>query len=180
MKKCLAAGLLVVLFASISVLGQSAAADDPATREDVTKLFDVMNSREQIHAVMDAMLKQQRAMLRTIIKKEYPDTSDEQLQRYDSVMDNFVKSFPIDSLLDDMAPVYQKHLSKADVEAMVAFYSAPTGQKLLREMPGMMTDSMQAMAPRLQMMIEKMKQRVEQVAKDEHEKKAGSTPKPTS
>jgi hypothetical protein len=187
MRKYLASSVLapsilaVLLLTSISVLAQSpAVADEPATREDITKLFDVMKSHDQVHSAMDMVLKQQRVMLHDIIKKEYPDTSAQQLQHLDSFMDDFVKTFPLDAMIDDMIPVYQKHLSKADVEAMIAFYSAPTGQKLLREMPAIAADSMQAMAPRLQMMIEKMRQRVEQMAKEEHEKKAGSTAKPTT
>lgn len=181
MRKCLASGILVALLASVSVLAQSpAVADDPATREDVTKLFNVMKAHDQIHAVMDSMLKQQRIIMHDIIKKQYPDTSAEQLHHLDSFMDDFVKTFPLDSIIDDMIPVYQKHLSKADVEAMSTFYASPTGQKLLREMPAITADSMQAMAPRLQMIMENMRHRVEQMAKDEHEKKAGSTPKPAS
>ena len=181
MRKHLAWGISVVLLASVSVFAQSPAmADQPANREDVIKLFAVMRSHEQIHAVMDSMFKQQRLITHDLIKKQYPDTSEEEFQRLDSFMDDFVKTFPLEAMMDDMIPVYQKHLSKTDVEAMIAFYSAPTGQKLLREMPAMMADSMQAMAPRLQQMMEKMRQRAEQMAKDEHEKKAGSSPKPAS
>jgi len=180
MRKYLASGVLIVLFAGLCVLAQSPAADEPATREDIIKLFAVMKSHDQIHAVMDSVLKQQRIMMRDLIKKQYPDTTEDQLQHFDSFMNDFIKTFPLDAIVDDMIPVYQKHLSKGDVEAMAAFYSGPTGQKLLREMPAITADSMQAMAPRLQQIMEKMRQRVEQMAKDEHEKKAGSTPRPVS
>ncbi len=181
MKEHLASGVLIVLLGSVLVLAQSpVTANEPATREDVIKLFAVMKSHDQIHAVMDAMLKQQRLIMHDLIKKQYPDTSEEEFQRLDSFMDDFVKTFPLDEVVDDMIPVYQKHLSEADVEAMTTFYSAPTGQKLLREMPAMMTDSMQAMAPRLRQIMDNMRQRVEQMAKSEHEKKAGSPPKPAS
>ena len=181
MRKRLGWGVLVVLLGSVSVFAQApAVADDPATREDIINLFAVMKSHNQIHAVMDAMFKQQRLITHDLIKKQYPDTSEEEFQRLDSFMDDFAKTFPLDGMMDDMIPVYQKHLSKTDVEAMTAFYSGPTGQKLLREMPAMMTDSMQAMAPRLQQMMEKMRQRAEQMAKDEHDKKAGASAKPAS
>jgi uncharacterized protein len=181
MRRYLTFGVLAVLLTSGAVLAQSPpTGDEPATREDVTQLFAVMKSHDQIHSIMDAMLKQQRIIMHDIIKKQYPDTSEDEFRRLDSFMDDFLKTFPLDAMIDDMIPVYQKHLSKTDVEAMTAFYSAPTGQKLLREMPAIVTDSMQAMAPRLQQMMEKMRLRVEQLAKDEHEKKAGSAPKPSS
>jgi len=181
MKKYLVSIVLLALLVSMPVVAQSpAAAEEPATREDIVKLFAVMKSHDQIHAVMDSVLKQQRIMMHDVIKKQYPDTTEEQFQRLDSSMDDFVKAFPLDGIVEDMIPVYQKHLSKPDVEAMIAFYSGPTGQKLLHEMPAIAADSMQAMAPRLQIMIEKMRQRAEQMAKDEHDKKAAPTPKPSS
>ena len=48
-------------------------------------------------------------------------------------------------MLDDMIPVYQKHLTKSDVDEMIKFYSTPTGQKFLREMPAMTAEGMEAM-----------------------------------
>jgi len=181
MRKYLASGIFVLLLASASVWAQSSiTAGEPATREDVTRLFGVMKSHDQVRAMMDSVLKQQRIMMRDVIKKQYPDTSEEELRHLDSVMDDFVADFPLDSMIDDMIPVYQRHLSKSDVAAMSTFYSSPTGQKLLREMPAIVADSMQAMTPRLQMIMEKMRERVQRAARDEHEKKANPTQKPMS
>jgi hypothetical protein len=53
-----------------------------------------------------------------------------------------------------MIPIYQRHFSKTDVNSMTSFYSSPTGQKFLREMPAVMAESMQAMYPRIQRQIE--------------------------
>ena len=81
-----------------------------------------------------------------------------------------MKSFPWDEVLQSMVPVYQKHFSKGDIEAIVAFYSAPAGQKLLREMPAMMAESMQTMMPLLRKHLdalnEHMQQEVAQMMKD--------------
>ncbi len=43
-----------------------------------------------------------------------------------------------------MVPVYEKHLTKGEVDALVAFYSDPKGQKILNEMPAMTSEAMQA------------------------------------
>ena len=43
-------------------------------------------------------------------------------------MDDMLQGMSWDEMPDAMAPVYQKHLSKGDIDVMVAFYSAPTGQ----------------------------------------------------
>jgi hypothetical protein len=81
------------------------------------------------------------------------------------MMDDTMKAFPWDEILQAMVPVYQKHLTKGDIDTIVAFYSAPTGQKLLKEMPAMMAESMQTMMPLLRKHMEAMKERMqEQVA----------------
>jgi hypothetical protein len=74
-----------------------------------------------------------------------------------------------------MIPVYQKHLSRADVDAMNTFYSSPTGQKLLKEMPAMTAESMQAASPHMQAMLEKVMDRAEQVVEEEHKKQNNSS-----
>jgi hypothetical protein len=47
-------------------------------------------------------------------------------------------------MVDAIVPIYQKHLTKADLTAITAFYSSPAGQKILAEMPAIMSESMQA------------------------------------
>ena len=82
-----------------------------------------------------------------------------------------LKDFPVDGMLDDMIQFYQKHLNKADVDAMNAFYQSPTGQKMLREMPAMTAESMQASSPRIQAMMDKVMEHAEQLAREERNKK---------
>ena len=43
-----------------------------------------------------------------------------------------------------MVPVYQKHFTKVEMDALAEFYTAPTGQKILKEMPEVVTEAMQA------------------------------------
>lgn len=76
-------------------------------------------------------------------------------------IDDWMKSFPWDEMLDSMVPVYQKHLTKGDVTALIAFYSTPTGQKLLHDMPAIM-QAMQNMMPLRQKQMDAMNARVQQ------------------
>ena len=86
------------------------------------------------------------------------------------MMDDMLKKFPVDEMLEATIPVYQKHWTKGDVDAMVAFYSTPTGQKILRELPTTMAEAMQAMQPIMQKkmngMLERVQQEVAQMVKD--------------
>ncbi len=111
-------------------------------------------------------------MVREALRKRHPEISEEDLKSADKYMDDFWRDFPVAQMLDDMIPVYQKHLTKADVGAMSIFYASPTGQKLLREMPAIMTESMQAMMPHLQESMDQMMERVERKTEEERRKKA--------
>lgn len=162
--------LILFLTLSIASFAQTAS-DAPATRDDILKLFDTMNIREQMRFVMDSVSTQQRTMLHDTLKKRFPNISDAEIARLDQFTSETMKELPVDGMLDDMIPVYQKHLNKADVEAMSAFYASPTGQKMLREMPAMTAEAMQATSPRIQAMMEKVMDRAEQLAREERQKK---------
>ena len=169
--------ILALCAAALPGLAQSSGDDGPASREDVVTLFNVMKVHDQVRAVMDSVAKQQRTMVHDMILKKFPETTEEESKRFDSFIADLMKDFPMDAMLDDMIPVYQKHLSHGDVVAMTAFYSSPAGQKVLHELPAMTAESMQAMGPRLQTTIDNMSKRLEQMANEEQEKKAAPKPK---
>ena len=161
---------LMIALPSLAQVADSASAA-PATRDDILKLFDTMHIRDQMRLVMDSVAKQQREMIREGLKKRAPQMTEQDLARLDQFTSDILKDFPVDGMLDDMIPVYQKHLNKADVDAMNAFYQSPTGQKMLREMPAMTAESMQASSPRIQAMMDKVMERAEQLAREERNKK---------
>jgi len=141
-----------------------------ATREDVLRLFAVMHVHEQMRSTMDTMIVQMRQIMRETVKKRSPEMTEDQFSKIESMQSDMLKSLDLDGMLDDMIPVYQKHLEKSDVDAMIAFYSAPTGQKLIREQPTMVAESMQAVYARMQKSMDEMMTRAEKMAKDEAEK----------
>jgi uncharacterized protein len=168
MKRCLIS-LALVFATACTMLGQ-AAGDTSASRDDILKLFDVMHVREQMKQVMDQVLKQMKAMSHDQMKKRDSKLTDEEIARVDATSGQFLKDMPIDGMLDDMIPVYQKHLTKTDVDAMIGFYSTPTGQKILGEMPAITGEGMQAMQPRLRKMIDEATARMDKMAKEGPEK----------
>lgn len=161
----------VILAVTCAVGEQTPAVDTPATREDVLKLFEVMNIHQQMRLVLDSMMKQQKTMLRETMKNRYPEITDEQISQFDSMMQETMREYPVDAMLDDMVPVYQKHLSKTDVDAMSNFYSSPTGKKLLKEMPAMTSEGMQIAYARMQKQMESMMDRIQKMVQDDEARK---------
>ena len=161
--------VVLVLFATrAAVSGQpSPVATARASRQDVLKLFKVMHIHDQMHSVMDSMTKQQSALVHETMKKRYRQMPEERLEQFEAMMEDGMKDFPVDAIIDDLIPVYQKHLTRTDVTAMYVFYSSPTGQKLLREMPAMTEESMQLSYGRMQKQMDAMTDRVQKVMKEE-------------
>lgn len=164
--------ILTVAASAASLAAQQAATEPAASREDVQKLFVAMKVRDQMRTVMDSMVQQQSQMMRESLQKRSPGMSEADLQRLETVMHEMMKEFPFTAMLNDMIPVYQKHLTKADVAAMTEFYSSATGKKLLREMPKMTSESMQAAYPTMEAYMEKVMARVDEMAKEKQQKKA--------
>ena len=154
---------------------QQASSDDsaPASKEDIENLFTALHLRDMMQNVMAASMQQAKQMAHDTIKKKEPQTTEEDLKHMDSFLDHFTKTLDTSGMFDDMIPVYQRHLTKQDVNAMLAFYDSPTGQKILREQPAMMAEAMQAMRPRMEKMMSDMTDQAEKMAKD---MKDSSTP----
>jgi hypothetical protein len=165
----LATSLFLVSFPAIGAAQQSAA-DTPATKEDVERYLEVTHARAMMKQVMDVMAKQVHQMVHEQISKDLDKLPPDFETRMNKMTDDMLKTFPVDEMLDAMIPVYQKHWTKGDVDAMVAFYSTPTGQKILRELPATMAEAMQAMQPLMQKqmngMMERVQQQVAQMMKD--------------
>jgi len=166
MKSTLHSMLLVAALTTAALAQQP---DPPSTRDDIQRLFTTMRVQEQMRTTMETMIAQQREMIGQMLRKRNRRVSGEDIDEVAGSALEFLKDFPLDDLVENMIPVYQKHLTKTDVDAMVAFYSSPTGQKLLREQSGMAAESMQAVSVRVQAALQQAMDRAEQKAKDEEE-----------
>jgi uncharacterized protein len=136
-------------------------APDAASKEDIKKLFEVMASREQMNQMMQQVFSQMQALSREQMKQRQPDISDAELARIDRESEDLIKHFPLDAMLDDMVPIYQKHFAKSDIDALTAFYSSPTGQKFLHEMPAVTAETMKAVYPKIQAQVDAAMKRAE-------------------
>jgi len=167
--------LLVACVLLVSSLRPLAQDEVPPTQEEVLNLFSLMNVEQQVASVMESIAKQQRAIIHDNLKRQNPNVSRRDLVLLDKFTADILNELPVQGMLEDMVPVYQKHLNKSDVAALSAFYSSPAGQKLVHEMPAMTTESMQAASPRIQAFMDKVMERAQAMAK-ERQGKTGAAP----
>jgi hypothetical protein len=161
MKRFVLTTSLCLIFSTVGTAQQSTP-DSPATKEDVERYLEVTHARNTMKQMMDVMTKQMHQMVHQQISKDIDKLPPDFETRMNKMTDDMLKTFPVDEMLEVMIPVYQKHWTKGDVDAMVAFYSTPTGQKILRELPATMAEAMQAMQPIMQKKMNGMMERVQQ------------------
>ncbi len=150
-----------------------------ASREEVIKMLDALHTKDMMKTMMTQMGAQAKAMAR----RNFPKVSPEQLAEMDRMMDESFRDLPMDEMLDNMIPIYQKHFTKQDIVSMVAFYNSATGQKMLREMPAMMQESMQANMAVMEKRMEATQKRIEQRMKElegSSKPATGHAPKPAN
>jgi hypothetical protein len=141
---------------------QQTSADAPASKEDIQKYLEVMHSKDMMAQMAGAMSKPMHQMIHEQYLKNQDKLPPDFEKRLNKVMDDFMATVPWDQMLDNMVPVYQKHLTKGDVDALTAFYSTPTGQKILKELPQITAEAMQNIMPLMQKSMESMNQRLQQ------------------
>jgi hypothetical protein len=159
MKRAALAAVLCMVFTA-AAHAQQTPADAPASKEDVVRFMDAMHSRDMMMNVMNLMAKQAGQMVHQQVSAQTdlpPDAED----RINKMMQDMFKNFPVDDLIQAVIPVYQKHFTKGDIDAFVAFYSTSAGQKLVEEMPAITQESMQASMGVAQKMVANMQQQIQ-------------------
>jgi hypothetical protein len=107
------------------------------------------------------MKEQEKRGAEAALRAKISNPTPEQLEKAMKIGDAVFQEFPIDEMVDAVVPIYQRHLTKADLDAVIAFYSGPTGQKLLKESPAMMSEAMKAGGDIMLKKLPALNQRIE-------------------
>jgi hypothetical protein len=177
MKKAIVCLCLVVTFVAASFAQQTRPANTVPSKDDVLRFLDLMQIRARMEQLMEGMKTGMKRGAEEGFKLKISAPTPEQLAKLNAVTDAVFKDFPIDEMIDATVPIYQKHLTKSDLDAIIGFYSSPVGQKLLKEQPAMMAEGMEAgqdiMLRKLPDIEERLKTKVAQLAEEEIQ---GSSP----
>jgi|SRR5208282_2156620 len=161
----------IVIFAAAAFAQQAMDVSTAPSREDVLRFMDLIQIRARMDQLVEGMKKSMKMGAEAGFKQKIPGATSAQLDKLNSVTETVFKDFPVDEIIDAVVPIYQKHLTKSDLEAIIAFYSSPVGQRLLKEQPAMMAEGMQAgqdvMMRKLPDIEERLKTKVAQLAEEE-------------
>lgn len=139
---------------SFSAIAQTPAVD-PAKKAEINKMLELTG----MNKLMDQMVDQMIASFQT-------NTATQEIPK--EFWDKFRAKVKVNDLIEEMIPLYDKHYSLEDLKAVNAFYSTPTGQRLLQSMPVVMQESMaigQAWGAKLGQQV------IEEIKKEKEDKK---------
>lgn len=135
-------------------------AEQQATREQLAKLFDVMRLRQQFDSMtrmMPAIVQQQVHEQMAQMAASIPggkQLSPPQQAAFDKLTSKYMQKatslYPTDEMVSDAMAVYQRHMSRTDVDAYIAFYSSTPGQHLLDAQPVIMKEYMPVVSDKVQ------------------------------
>ena len=163
MKRFLIAIILSLAF-SWNCVAQQAAANDsaPASKEDVERYLQAINYRDMMNKMIDAMSTPMRQMVHEQYMKDKDKLPADFEAQTNKKTEEMMKDMPWEEMIQAMVPSYQKHFTKGDMDSLTAFYTSPTGAKVLREMPAIAAESMQTMMPIVRKHIEAVNQSLQQ------------------
>jgi hypothetical protein len=148
MKRALFA-TLVLLAGCTSAISQQQL--NAATKEDVEQLLEVTGARARVQQMWSQMAQQVATTAADSYRLKNPDATPLELRKVAEVtglaFQSEMKVLSVDELVDAMIPVYQRHLTHADVQGIIDFYKSSAGQTYLSALPAIMQESMQAADP---------------------------------
>jgi hypothetical protein len=125
--------------------------DQQVTKEQLAKLFEVMQIRKQAQAMLKAIPAMVQQQIRSQSKEMSaklgsPSLPPEEQAAIEKITDKYMEQafsiMNVDEMLDDLAVVYPHHLTRSDVDGMIAFYQTPAGQHVLAAQPEIMKEYM--------------------------------------
>lgn len=150
------ATILIALFA-LPLLGQQS---QPATKQDVEQLLTLTGAKARVRQIWAQMGQQMAMTAAQSYRLKHPDATPSQLYKVSQIAGKSFQSgisvLSVDEMMAVIIPVYQRHLTHEDVQAIIAFYHTPVGQKYLKEQPAMQAESMKAVEPIIQKHLPEM------------------------
>jgi uncharacterized protein len=108
---------------------------DPAKEKAIRHLMEITQTSKLGDTIRGAISNQVENVMSRQIQAD-------QLQKFmDTFNQKFDVSAPSSAITDAMIPVYSRHFTMEEIQAITQFYETPTGQHMVKEMPGVIQET---------------------------------------
>jgi hypothetical protein len=126
---------------------------DRPTREQLATTFELMHLDTQMRSIKEVMGSAMQQQIRKLADEAGVSLSAGQRAALDDLtrklFDRAMEIYPVEEMMDDVVPVYQRYLSSDDIDGLNAFYASPAGRHLLEAQPLMTAEYLPMVLQRL-------------------------------
>ena len=158
MKRAAAAFFVLIALAGPSVAQSAPSADTLAAAQELTAIMNG-ESMAQMRAAITAQL------WKNVEQRLGSQADAATLTEMRSEFERAVAELTGD-VMQDVPSIYARHFSAQELRDMIAFYKSPTGVKSLKEMPALLAEVSQQVAPRMQRMQTDLNARMETIMRN--------------
>jgi len=145
----------LVFIALIGLTFNSFAQSESAIDKKIAKMMEIQGTTDQMVLAIDQMIDIQKGAYGGELGDEF----------WDSLKEEFTGEALTD-LVQELVPIYKKHLLESEIDAIIAFYSSEAGQSLLKKTPLIMQESMSIGAAWGQKIGENLVKKMQEKKKD--------------
>jgi hypothetical protein len=175
---------ILLVFIAVASAQQGATAKDadsvskePATHGQIVEFLQVMDMRKTLDAMVPVIQRQMREQLAQM-QDQFPQMKPEDAASLASEQEQLIaglfERMPVDKIEEDLVPIYQRHYTRPEMDAILAFYESPVGQKMRATMPAMMGEVMQVTNARMQAVFDDLMREIKQRAAQRAKKSAAT------
>ena len=114
------------------------AATSEERRRDIRRLLQTMGAGELGVQMLQQLLPDMRRLLNEVLK-EFSETQKQTAVRI--MEEEMMKTFTAERMVEEIIPIYEKHLSGDEIKAILAFFESPTGRKYISVQPQILRES---------------------------------------
>ncbi len=154
------------LFAALllTLISSQAMADAASHAAAAKQLLKLVNA-DQIAGPWYGQV--QQMFTQRFVEAQAPESKKAVLESYQAKADATLnKVVGWDKLEPEMVKLYTKGFSEAELKELIAFYKSPLGQKVLKQMPALFSESMKMTQAKLEPVVPQINQLLEQMTKE--------------
>jgi len=135
----------------------------PPSQAQIDQLLDVTQVRESIASMLPQIQASQQQMIQQMLAGKA--FSEQQQRELDALMATSMNTVARLLSWDELQPLYRDLYAQTfdadEVQAMIDFYTSPVGQSMVRKMPLLMQNAMQAVQARLLPFLQELQRNLE-------------------
>jgi uncharacterized protein len=160
----------ILVIPTMTAHGQQLPANAP-TRQQVLTLFEAIQLRRTMQTTQDLAMQNATNVAQQMMRQNGVTPTAETQRQMEAltkgIMEDVRAVLPVDEMLEAVIPIYQRHFTSEDIDAIIAFQNSPVGKKAASLQPVMAQESIEVLTPLQQRalpeLMKRMNERIQKI-----------------